>query len=222
MEVERNTYLTKENYNKLPCEVVKNPLRNDAFAIDDAVKIELISEKFKAILEILGFDLSHDSLEETPHRVAKMYVNEVFKGLDPKNKPKITLFKNEYAYRSPLTELHIPFTSFCEHHLVPIQGTANICYIPKDYVIGLSKIHRIVDFYARRPQVQERLTMQILQELSLLLDTEDVGVVLKATHSCISCRGVAHSGSATQTSVFRGRVEHDRNLISVLLDTHRP
>jgi len=196
--------------------VALNPLRIDAFEKSDAFKTELIAEKFKDIIEILGFDLTNDSIKDTPNRVAKMYINEVFKGLNEKNKPEITVFKNEYNYHSPLIELNIPLTSFCEHHFVPIQGKANIAYIPNDYVIGLSKIHRLVDFYARRPQVQERLTMQIVQELSALLDTNDVGVVLRANHSCISCRGVEDLGSSTLTSVFYGELKNDTNLISIL------
>ncbi|WP_456441828.1 GTP cyclohydrolase I, partial [Psychroserpens sp.] len=122
-----------------------------------------------------------------------------------------------YGYQTPLIEMNIPFISFCEHHFVPIQGIANIAYIPKDYVIGLSKIHRLVDFYARRPQVQERLTMQVSQELSTTLQTNDVGVVLKASHNCISCRGVEDLGSSTITSVFTGQVKNDNNLMSILL-----
>ncbi len=173
--------------------------------------------KFKDIIEILGLDLSDDSLKDTPNRLAKMYVLEIFKGLNPKNKPKVIVFKNTYQYYTPLIELNIPFTSFCEHHFVTIQGKANIAYIPNDYVIGLSKIHRLVDFYARRPQVQERLTQQIFQELTSTLRTNDVGVILKANHSCISCRGVEDLGSSTITSVFAGRVKDDNNLISVLL-----
>jgi GTP cyclohydrolase I len=199
---------------------IKNPLRDDSFDIDEALKIELITEKFKDIIEILGFDLTNDSIKDTPKRVAKMYVNEIFKGLNPKNKPKVTVFKNTYAYHTPLVELNIPFTSFCEHHFVPIQGKANIAYIPKNYVIGLSKIHRLVDFYARRPQVQERLTMQISQVLSTTLNTKDIGVVLKANHSCISCRGVEDLGSSTLTSVFLGQIKNDTNLMSVLLGSN--
>ncbi|UAB82403.1 GTP cyclohydrolase I FolE [Marixanthomonas sp. SCSIO 43207] len=221
MVVNRNTLLTKENLRKTNHHVVTtNPLRDDAFDKHEALKIKLITGKFKDIIEILGFDLTNDSIKDTPNRIAKMYVNEVFKGLNPKNKPKITVFKNEYSYHTPLTELNIPFTSFCEHHFVPIQGKANIAYVPKDYVIGLSKIHRLVDFYARRPQVQERLTMQILQELSLILETEDIGVVLKANHSCISCRGVQNLGSTTLTSVFRGKIENNSELTSILLETN--
>jgi len=216
-----NTLLIKESANNSNHHVtVENPLRDDAFNIDDNLKVELIAEKFKDIVEILGFDLTNDSIKDTPNRVAKMYVNEILKGLNPINKPEITVFKNEYEYHTPLVELNIPFTSFCEHHFVPIQGKVNIAYIPKNYVIGLSKIHRLVDFYARRPQVQERLTMQIVQELSSILDTNDVGVVLKANHSCISCRGVEDLGSSTLTSVFLGKIKSDNGLITVLLGSN--
>ncbi|MCK0157248.1 GTP cyclohydrolase I FolE [Cellulophaga sp. F20128] len=221
MEVNGNTLLVKDSLKNFNHHVVaKNPLRDDAFDRDEELKIELITEKFKDIIEILGFDLTNDSIKGTPKRVAKMYVNEVFKGLNPKNKPKVTVFENEFGYHTPLIELNIPFTSFCEHHFVPIQGIANVVYNPKDYIIGLSKIHRIVDYFARRPQVQERLTMQILQELSFILNTEDVGVVLKANHSCISCRGVEDLGSSTVTSVFKGQIKNDSNLISVLLGSN--
>lgn len=217
---EKNILIEKHIKDSNHHEVVKNPLRDDAFALDDNLKIELIADKFKDIIEILGLDHTDDSIQDTPNRVAKMYVNEIFKGLNPKHKPKITVFKNVYGYHTPLIELNIPFTSFCEHHFVPIQGRANIAYIPKDYVIGLSKIHRLVDFHARRPQVQERLTMQISRKLSTTLKTNDVGVVLKASHSCISCRGVNDIGSSTVSSVFLGKVKEDNNLISILLGSN--
>lgn len=221
MKLNGNSFLSEQELNNNHQHVeVKNPLRVDAFEMNDAKKINLISDKFKEIIEILGLDLSDDSIKDTPNRVAKMYVNEIFRGLNPKNKPKITVFENTYQYHEPVVELQIPFTSFCEHHFVPIQGKANIAYIPKDYVIGLSKIHRLVDFYARRPQVQERLTMQILQELSATLHTKNVGVVLKASHNCISCRGVEDIGSATLTSVFTGLIKENNNLTSVLLGSN--
>ncbi len=221
MNLNGNTLLIEKNLeiNNFHKTVV-NPLRKDAFAMDDHTKIELISEKFKDIIELLGLDLTDDSIKDTPKRVAKMYVNEIFSGLNPKNKPKVTVFKNKYGYHTPLIELNIPFTSFCEHHFVPIQGKANIAYIPRDYVIGLSKIHRLVDFYARRPQVQERLTMQILQELTASLQTEDVGVVLRANHKCISCRGVEDLGSSTVTSALTGQIKTDNSLVSVLFGTN--
>lgn len=207
---------SKENSSSI--EYSKNPIYKTSFDLSDSKKITLISEKFKDIMGILGLDLTDDSLKDTPKRVAKMYVNEVFKGLDLKNKPQITIFKNNYGYKTPLMELHIPFTSFCEHHFVPIQGVANIAYIPGDYVVGLSKIHRLVDFYARRPQVQERLTMQIFEELTTALQCKDVGVVLKASHECISCRGVNHKGSATITSAVSGLIKEDGQVMSVLFD----
>lgn len=222
MKLNKNNILSIEEAPQMlkDYRVPKNPLREDAFDINDDLKIELISEKFKDIIEILGFDLNDDSIKDTPNRVAKMYVNEVFKGLNPKNKPVVTVFKNNYNYHTPVIELDIPFTSFCEHHFVPIQGKANISYIPNDYVIGLSKIHRLVNYYARRPQVQERLTMQITHELIQVLKTNDVGVVLKASHSCISCRGVEDIGSSTITSAFFGKVKENNNLISVLLNSN--
>lgn len=221
MKLNGNSNVLKVNLNMSNPQVkVKNPLRGDAFSMDDNLKIELISEKFRDIIEILGLDLSDGSLKDTPNRVAKMYVNEIFRGLNPKNKPKVTVFKNTYGYHTPLMELNIPFTSFCEHHFVPIQGVANIAYVPNEYVVGLSKIHRLVDYYARRPQVQERLTMQIAQELLTTLQSEDIGVVLKANHTCISCRGVEDLGSSTVTSVFTGKIKEDSNLVALLLGSH--
>ncbi len=218
MKLNGNTLLSEDHLKSFNhCAVVQNPLRDDAFHKSDNLKIEQIAEKFRDIVEILGMDLSDDSIKDTPTRVAKMYVKEIFKGLNPKNRPKVTVFENTYGYHTPLVELNIPFTSFCEHHFVPIQGKANIAYIPKDYVIGLSKIHRLVDYYARRPQVQERLTMQLVRELSTTLNTKDVGVVLRATHSCISCRGVGDMDSSTLTSFFQGEIKNDTNLMSVLL-----
>ena len=190
---------------------------NEFGQISDEMKIHLISEKFEEIIKILGLDMTDDSLKDTPMRVAKMYVNEIFRGLDPKNKPDITVFKNTYRYTTPLVEMNIPFISFCEHHFVPIVGKANIAYIPGDHVIGLSKIHRLVDYYARRPQVQERLTQQIVHALSDALHTQDLGVVLQASHSCISCRGVMDQGSSTVTSVFLGKISENKSMIDLLL-----
>lgn len=195
---------------------VKNPLHDDAFSLNDETKIKLIKQKFEDILQIIGLDLEDDSLKETPHRIAKMYINEIFNGINPKNRPKITLFKNNYNYHSPLIELNIPFTSFCEHHFVPIIGKANISYIPNNYVIGLSKLHRLTAFYAKRPQVQERLTQQIHQNLTNLLKTENIGVVLKASHTCISCRGVEDLGSSTVTSVITGEILKNNAIVSLL------
>jgi len=198
--------IKNKNLKNIP---IENPLHKDVFAYDDEVKIQLIRQKFEEILHIIGLDLKDGSIKETPHRIAKMYINEVFSGLNPKNRPEIALFKNTYNYNSPLLELNIPFTSFCEHHFVPIVGIANVAYIPNEYVIGLSKLHRLTNYYAKRPQVQERLTKQIHQDLKNLLKTENVGVVLKATHSCISCRGVEDAGSSTISSAISGKIKDD-------------
>lgn len=188
------------------------PLATTASSLSDHTKIDLLTEKFEEILHILGLDPEDDSLRDTPRRIARMYINEIFKGLDPKNRPKITLFKNTYDYHFPLLEMNIPFTSFCEHHFVPITGKANLVYIPKDKVIGLSKLHRLVDYHARRPQVQERLTTHIALDLIDCLQTEEVGVVLKASHSCISCRGVEHLGSSSITSFFSGSLAQNEGI----------
>lgn len=207
----------RENMKDFNISIVQNGNMHADNVKSDNEKIQQISEKFAEIMEILGLDLSNDSLKDTPIRVAKMYVNETFKGLNPKNKPGIKIFKNTYSYKSPLIELNIPFTSFCEHHFIPIQGKANIAYIPDEFVIGLSKLHRIVDYYARRPQVQERLTCDIAQELKSSLHTNDVGVVLHATHSCISCRGVNNLGSSTITSDFSGKIAENTNVTGILI-----
>ena len=207
----------RKNTNDYNISSIPNGNMHSIKVMDDKEKIQRISEKFADIMEILGLDLNDDSLQDTPSRVAKMYVTEIFKGLNPKNKPKITVFKNSYSYKSPLIELNIPFTSFCEHHFIPIQGKANIAYIPNDFVIGLSKLHRIVDYYARRPQVQERLTREIAEELKSSLHTTDVGVVLRATHSCISCRGVNDHGSSTITSDFSGKISENSTVAEVLI-----
>lgn len=179
-------------------------LREDAFEMDDETKIELIAHNFKEIMEILGLDLNDDSLKGTPNRVAKMYVNEIFKGLNPKNEPAITLFENSYNYNEVLLEKNIKFYSNCEHHFVPIVGFAHIGYISSGKVIGLSKLHRIVDYYARRPQVQERLTIQIAEALKKALSTEDVVVILNADHQCVSMRGIKDQTSSTTTSSYNG------------------
>ena len=143
---------------------LQTPLRKDAFKMDDGLKIELIAKHFKDIMHILGLDLSDDSLKGTPTRVAKMYVNEIFKGLSPANKPRITLFENKYKYNEMLVEKNITVQSYCEHHFVPITGRAHVAYISNGNVIGLSKINRIVEYFSKRPQVQERLTVQIAEE----------------------------------------------------------
>ncbi|XOV94011.1 MAG: GTP cyclohydrolase I FolE [Bacteroidota bacterium] len=184
---------------------IDTPLRADAFEMDDQLKIELIEKHFKEIMHVLGLDLSDDSLKGTPRRVAKMYVKEVFSGLNPKNKPTPTLFENKYNYDQMLVEKDITFYSHCEHHFVPIYGKAHVAYFSSGKVIGLSKINRIVQYYAKRPQVQERLTVQIATELKEVLQTEDVGVVLDATHMCVSSRGVSDTNSMTGTAYFDGK-----------------
>ena len=183
----------------------ETPLREDAFELDQELKIELIEEKFREIMNILGLDLNDDSLKATPHRVAKMYIKEIFSGLNPDNKPEITLFENKYQYKEMLVEKDITFYSNCEHHFVPIIGKAHVAYISKGAVIGLSKINRLVQYYARRPQVQERLTMQIASALKEALKTEDVAVVIDAHHLCVASRGIQDITSSTVTSSYSGK-----------------
>ncbi len=183
------------------------PLRPDAFEKDDELKIELIEKHFTEIMQILGLDLTDDSLKGTPHRVAKMFVKEIFSGLNPDNKPKIKLFENKYKYNEMLVEKDITFYSNCEHHFVPIIGRAHVAYISNGHVIGLSKINRIVQYYAKRPQVQERLTVQIAQELKEVLNTEDIAVVIDAKHLCVSSRGVNDTNSSTVTAQYMGKFQ---------------
>ena len=183
----------------------ETPLRKDAFEKTDAQKIKAIEYYFAQILEELGLDLTDDSLSGTPYRMAKMYVKELFYGLDPKNKPKISLFDNKYGYGKMLVEKNISLDSLCEHHFLPINGYAHVAYIPKDKVIGLSKINRVVDYYAHRPQVQERLSLQILNELKETLQTEDVMVMISAKHLCVSQRGIKDKESSTTTLEYSGR-----------------
>ncbi|MGE8427969.1 MAG: GTP cyclohydrolase I FolE [Sphingobacterium sp.] len=183
---------------------VDTPLRSDAFDRTDEEKISKISQLFKGIMYELGLDIQDDSLSGTPHRVAKMYINELFYGLNPVNKPKLSSFENRYGYNKLLIEKDIRVNSSCEHHFLPIVGRAHIGYIPKDRVIGLSKINRIVDYYAHRPQVQERLTLQIYNELRSTLATDDIIVVIDADHLCVSARGVKDTSSSTTTLEYSG------------------
>lgn len=187
----------------------RTPLRENAFSVSDDEKIAGISVHFAEIMKILGLDLEDDSLKGTPKRVAKMYVQEVFRGLNPANEPAITLFENNYDYNEILVEKDIRLYSHCEHHFVPIIGFAHIGYISSGKVIGLSKLHRIVDHYARRPQVQERLTIQIAEALKIALSTEDVAVVIHADHQCVTMRGVKDQTSSTITSNFGGVFKND-------------
>ena len=189
---------------------LNTPLREDAFALTDDLKQEIIEDHFNKILQVLGLDLTDDSLRGTPRRLAKMYVKEIFSGLDPRNKPAISLFDNKYRYNQMLVEKHINLNSTCEHHFLPIVGKAHVGYISSGKVIGLSKINRIVDYYARRPQVQERLTMQIARELQKALNTNDVAVVIEAKHMCVSCRGIGDESSTTLTSEYTGRFREEK------------
>ena len=182
----------------------KTPLREDAFDVTDEEKINAIAGYFKEIMQTLGLDLDDDSLKGTPGRVAKMFVKEIFSGLNPKNKPVISLFDNKYKYSQMLVEKNIALYSNCEHHFVPIIGKAHIAYISSGKVIGLSKINRIVRYYAQRPQVQERLTLQIATELKSVLHTEDVAVLIDASHLCVSSRGVKDTDSSTVTAEYCG------------------
>jgi len=179
-------------------------LRADAFELSNSDKIDQIEEKVAEILEILGMDLTDDSINGTPKRVAKMYVNEIFGGLHPNNKPKASTFSNKYKYGEILVEKNITLYSTCEHHLLPIVGKAHVAYISKGTVVGLSKMNRIVQYYAKRPQVQERLTLQIVEELKKVLGTEDVACVIDAKHLCVNSRGINDISSSTVTSEFGG------------------
>lgn len=183
----------------------ETPLKPDAFNRSDEEKLDLIEGHFQEIMDILGLDLSDDSLRGTPRRVAKMFVKEIFHGLNPKNKPKVSLFENKYQYRQMLIERNITVKSFCEHHFLPIYGKAHIAYISTGKVIGLSKLNRIVDYFSRRPQVQERLTVQIANELKRVLKTEDVVVYIEAKHMCVQMRGVEHEHSDTITVEYSGK-----------------
>jgi GTP cyclohydrolase I len=185
------------------------PLREDAFELNDGEKMDIIEGHFREIMLTLGLDLKDDSLKGTPRRVAKMFVQEIFSGLNPDNQPKIALFDNKYRYQEMLVEKNITFYSNCEHHFVPIIGKAHVAYISNGKVIGLSKINRIVQYFAKRPQVQERLTVQIGNYLKEVLETEDIAVVIDATHLCVSSRGIQDQSSSTVTSYFGGVFKSD-------------
>ncbi len=183
---------------------IETPLREDAFVKSDDEKIKNIQHLFGQIMEEMGLDLTDDSLSGTPYRVAKMYIKELFYGLNPKNKPKLSTFDNKYGYQKMLVEQNITIDSACEHHFLPIIGHAHIAYFPKEKVIGLSKINRLVDYYAHRPQVQERLSLQILKDLQNTLQTEDVIVMVNAKHLCVSSRGIKDKNSFTTTLEYGG------------------
>ena len=189
---------------------VQTPLRPDAFEKSDEEKIQNIQQYFGKIMEELGLDLNDDSLSGTPYRFAKMYVKELFYGLNPDKKPKLSVFENKYGYKKMLVEQNITIDSSCEHHFLPITGEANIAYVPKEKVIGLSKINRLVDYYSHRPQVQERLSLQILKDLQYALETEDVIVVISAKHLCVSLRGIKDKNSFTTTMEYGGCFEEEK------------
>jgi len=187
------------------CDSCETPLRKDAFNIDDNKKIELITEHFTEIMNILGLDLNDDSLSGTPRRVAKMYVKEFFSGLNPANKPVISLFENKFKYNKMIVEKDITVHSNCEHHFVPFLGKAHVAYISNGKVIGLSKINRLVHYFCRRPQLQERLTLQIARELMAVTDAKDVAVMINAKHMCVASRGIQDNSTTTITAEYFGK-----------------
>jgi len=213
-----NTLVEKELSNQTNVDIIGDdhysssidtPLTKDAFKLSNNEKKAIIAKHFRVIMETLGLDLSDDSLKGTPARVAKMYIDEIFNGLDPRNKPKIALFDNKYKYNEMLVEKNITFYSNCEHHFVPIYGKAHLAYISSGKVIGLSKLNRIVDYYSKRPQVQERLTNQIAKEVMDVLETKDVAVIIDAKHMCVSSRGIKDETSSTTTSFYSGAFNNE-------------
>jgi GTP cyclohydrolase I len=189
---------------------VDTPMRADAFDLSDEDKMGIIEGHFEKIMQTLGLDLTDDSLRGTPHRVAKMFVKEIFNGLNPRNMPKISVFDNKFKYDEMLVERDISLNSTCEHHFLPIIGKAHVAYVSSGKVIGLSKINRIVDHFARRPQVQERLTVQIAEELKKVLNTDDVAVVIDAKHLCVSSRGIQDESSSTVTASYSGKFKEEK------------
>ncbi len=185
------------------------PMRNDAFKLSNEEKIDIIKDDVRHIMETLGLDLTDDSLKGTPNRVAKMFVNEIFGGLNPNKKPKASTFDNKYKYGEMLVEKNITVYSTCEHHLLPIVGRAHIAYISNGTVVGLSKMNRVVDYFAKRPQVQERLTIQVVKELQSVLNTDDVACVIDAKHLCVNSRGIRDIESSTVTSEFGGKFKEE-------------
>jgi len=194
---------------------LKTPIKKDAFKLSDEEKKQKIEILFSKIMGVIGLDLTDDSLKGTPKRVAKMYIDEIFSGINPKNKPKIALFENKYQYNQMLVEKNITFYSNCEHHFVPIIGKAHIAYISSGRVIGLSKINRIVQYFAKRPQVQERLTNQIAEELKIILNTEDIAVIIDAKHLCVSSRGIKDDTSTTVTSYYGGKFNKQDKIVEL-------
>ncbi|MGI9531395.1 GTP cyclohydrolase I FolE [Lutimonas sp.] len=194
---------------------METPLKSTAFLITDEEKKKRIAFHFTEIMDTLGLDLNDDSLKGTPERVAKMYIDEIFSGLNPINKPKMALFDNKYQYKQMLVEKNITFYSNCEHHFVPIIGKAHVAYISSGKVIGLSKLNRIVQYFAKRPQVQERLTNQIAKELEQVLGTKDVAVIIDAKHLCVSSRGIKDDTSATVTAYYGGKFQEHEKVVEL-------
>ena len=190
----------------------QTPLKADAFVLSEEEKIGKIQEHVAAILDILGMDLTDDSLKGTPKRVAKAYVKEIFGGLNPERRPSASTFENKYEYGEMLVEKNITLYSTCEHHLLPIIGKAHIAYISNGNVVGLSKMNRIVDYYAKRPQVQERLTLQVIEELQRILKTENVACIIDAKHLCVNSRGIRDVASSTVTAEYGGVFKTDETL----------
>ena len=205
MQVEDTDFLNEDIGDNHVSTSATTPLRDDAFEMSNDEKLANIQEHVAQIMSTLGLDMTDDSLKGTPKRVAKMFVNEIFSGLHPDNKPKVSVFDNNYKYGEMLVEKNITVYSTCEHHLLPIVGRAHVAYISNGTVVGLSKMNRIVDYYAKRPQVQERLTMQIVQELQRAMGTEDVACVIDAKHLCVNSRGIRDIESSTVTSEFGGK-----------------
>ena len=194
---------------------LETPMKKDAFKLSNTEKKQRIALLFEEIMDVMGLDLTDDSLKGTPERVAKMYIDEIFSGLNPANKPKIALFDNKYQYNQMLVEKNIAFYSNCEHHFVPIIGKAHVAYISSGKVIGLSKLNRIVQYYAKRPQVQERLTNQIAEDLKHILGTEDVAVIIDAKHLCVSSRGIKDESSATVTCYYGGKFNSPEKIVEL-------
>lgn len=216
---------------KLPPEVIReacltqfpSPVVQNIPSLSNHEKIALIADKFRDIMNILGLDLTDDSLQHTPERVAKMYVEEVFSGLDQANFPEISFIEDRFQHgqRSNMVFVKVDFCSFCEHHFVPMHGTACVAYLPNGKLIGLSKIPRIVRFFAKRPQVQERLTAQIADAMSILTGSEDVAASLWASHQCMIARGIESDNSYAVTNVLRGQFERDSALRKEFFDSFR-
>ena len=205
MKLEQNIDLIGDNHISTSTDT---PMKENAFELSNDEKINRIELDVEHIMETLGLDLNDDSLSGTPKRVAKMFVNELFSGLDPKNKPKASTFENKYKYGEMLVEKNITLYSTCEHHLLPIVGRAHVAYISNGTVVGLSKMNRLVEYYANRPQVQERLTIQIVRELQEVLNTKDVAWVIDAKHLCVNSRGIKDIESSTVTSEFGGQFKN--------------